>query len=38
MGNVQKAIFPMHYMNISQSYDEGNHIPHWRGASKNKAD
>lgn len=38
MGNIQKAIFPMHYMNISQSYNEGNHIPHWQGASKNKAD
>lgn len=38
MSNVQKAIFPMHYMNISQSYDEGNHIPHWKGASKGKAD
>ena len=38
MGNIQKAIFPMHYMNISQSYKEGNHIPHWQGASKNKAD
>jgi hypothetical protein len=38
MANVQKAIFPMKCMNISQSYDEGNHIPHWQGASKNKAD
>ena len=38
MANIQKAIFPMHYMNISQSYNEGNHIPHWQGASKNKAD
>lgn len=38
MANVQKAIFPMHYMNISQSYNEGNHIPHWQGASKGKAD
>lgn len=38
MANVQKAIFPMHYMNITQSYKEGNHIPHWDGASKNKAD
>lgn len=38
MTNIQKAIFPMHYMNISQSYNEGNHIPHWQGASKNKAD
>ena len=38
MANVQKAIFPMECMNISQSYDEGNHIPHWQGASKNKAD
>lgn len=38
MSNIQKAIFPMHYMNISQSYNEGNHIPHWHGASKNKAD
>lgn len=38
MGNIQKAIFPMHYMNISQSYNEGNHIPHWQGASKGKAD
>lgn len=38
MENVQKAIFPMHYMNISQSYNEGNHIPHWDGASKGKAD
>lgn len=38
MANIQKAIFPMHYMNISQSYNEGNHIPHWEGASKGKAD
>lgn len=38
MSNIQKAIFPMHYMNISQSYNEGNHIPHWSGASKGKAD
>lgn len=38
MTNIQKAIFPMHYMNISQSYNEGNHIPHWRDASKGKAD
>lgn len=38
MANVQKAIFPMECMNISQSYNEGNHIPHWQGASKNKAD
>ena len=38
MANVQKAIFPMHYMNITQSYNEGNHIPHWQGASKGKAD
>lgn len=38
MTNIQKAIFPMHYMNISQSYNEGNHIPHWQGASKGKAD
>lgn len=38
MANIQKAIFPMHYMNISQSYNEGNHIPHWQGASKGKAD
>jgi len=29
MANVQKAIFPMHYMNISQSYNEGNHKSHW---------
>ena len=29
MTNVQKAIFPMHYMNISQSYNEGNHKSHW---------
>ena len=38
MTNIQKAIFPMHYMNISQSYTEGNHIPHWQEASKGKAD
>lgn len=38
MANVQKAIFPMECMNISQSYNEGNHIPHWQGASKGKAD
>lgn len=38
MGNVQKAIFPMHYMNISQSYNEGNHKAHWQGAAKGKAD
>lgn len=38
MANIQKAIFPMECMNISQSYNEGNHIPHWQGASKNKAD
>lgn len=31
MANVQKAIFPMHYMNISQSYDEGNHKLHNEG-------
>lgn len=31
MANVQKAIFPMHYMNISQSYNEGNHILHNEG-------
>ena len=34
MANYQKAIFPMKYMNISQSYNEGNHIPHWQGADK----
>lgn len=38
MSNIQKAIFPMHYMNISQSYKEGNHRPHWEGANKGKAD
>lgn len=38
MANYQKAIFPMKYMNISQSYNEGNHIPHWQGADKGKAD
>lgn len=31
MGNVQKAIFPMHYMNISQSYNKGNHKLHNEG-------
>ena len=31
MANVQKAIFPMHYMNISQSYNEGNHKLHNEG-------
>ena len=38
MANYQKAIFPMHYMNITQNYKQGNHKYHWDGASKNKAD
>ena len=38
MANYQKAIFPMHYMNVTQNYKQGNHIYHWKDASKNKAD
>lgn len=38
MANYQKATFPMKYMNISQNYNQGNHIPHWKGADKGKAD
>lgn len=31
MANYQKAIFPMHYMNITQNYNQGNHILHNQG-------
>ena len=33
-----KAIFPMKVMNISQNYNQGNHIPHWKGAEKGRKD
>ena len=33
---MQKAIFPMKYINISQNYKQGNHIPYWKGASRGK--
>lgn len=33
-----KPIFPMKVMNISQTYKQGNHIPHWKGAEKGKKD
>ena len=31
---MQKARFPMKWVNISQSYKQGNHIPYWKGAGK----
>lgn len=33
-----KPIFPMKVMNISQTYNQGNHVPHWKGAEKGKKD
>lgn len=33
-----KPIFPMKVMNISQSYNRGNHVPHWKGAERGKKD
>jgi len=33
---MQKARFPMKWVNISQSYKQGNHIPYWRNAGKGK--
>lgn len=33
-----KPIFPMKVMNISQTYNQGNHIPHWKGAEKGRKD
>lgn len=33
-----RPIFPMKVMNISQTYNQGNHIPHWKGAEKGKKD
>lgn len=38
MAVVQKVTFPMHYMNVTQNYNSGNHIYHWKGAVKGKAD
>lgn len=38
MASYQKAIFPMKYMNVSQSYEQGNHIYHWMNADKGRAD
>ncbi len=32
-GYEKYAKFPMHYLRVTQSYDEGNHIPHWKGAN-----
>lgn len=31
------AIYPFRYMNITQNYNQGNHIPHWQN-SKNYSD
>lgn len=31
------AIYPFSVMNISQNYNQGNHVPHWQG-SKNYSD
>lgn len=25
--------FPMHYLNVTQGYDEGNHLDHWKNAN-----
>lgn len=33
-----KPIFPMKVMNISQSYKQGNHIPHWKNAERGRKD
>ena len=33
-----KPIFPMKVMNISQNYNQGNHIAHWKGAEKGRKD
>lgn len=35
--NKEYAIYPFEYMNITQRYDQGNHIPHWKN-SKNYSD
>ncbi len=32
-GYEDYAIFPMNYLRITQSYDQGNHIDHWKGAN-----
>lgn len=31
------AIYPFEYLNISQNYNQGNHVPHWKN-SKNYSD
>ena len=31
------AVYPFDYMCITQRYDQGNHIPHWKN-SKNYSD
>lgn len=31
------AVYPFEHMNITQRYNQGNHIPHWKG-SKNYSD
>ena len=33
-----KPIFPMKVMNISQTYNQGNHVPHWKGAERGRKD
>ena len=35
--NMEYAIYPFEYINISQRHDEGNHKPHWYN-SKNYSD
>ena len=32
-GYEDYAKFPMHYMKVTQSYNEGNHKAHWYGAT-----
>ena len=32
-GYENYAVFPMHYLRITQSWDKGNHIPHWDNAN-----
>lgn len=31
--NKEYAVYPFETMNISQNYNEGNHIPHWKNVT-----
>lgn len=32
-GYEEYAKFPMHYLNVTQNYNEGNHLAHWKDAN-----